>query len=96
MWEALSTTLCCQLNLLMFAHLTGSLVSQTHGHIHWSEKFKITFYLSQKNMFIRLSIIPKPRDYKKNSNYRNFELLRSLNYQEDRIKNGIIKSFYYL
>ena len=49
-----------------------------------------------KMNYSRLSIIRNPRDYKKNSNYRDFELSRSLNQQEEREKKRIIKSFYYI
>ena len=40
-----------------------------------------------------LSIIRNPRDYKKNSNYRDFELSRSLKYQEERKKFELLGAF---
>ena len=46
------------------------------------------------SIYSRLLIVRNPRDYKKNSNYR--DLTRSLNYQKERKKIRIIKSFYYI
>ena len=46
--------------------------------------------ISLHKKYSRLSIIRNPRDYKKNSNYRDFELSRG------KKKILIIKSFYYI